>query len=232
MSLVDDLPGVAKVDAEIAENARLEAAYISAHAEQVSRYDAAIAQHEAAVSDALNTGKVPPADRPPEPATDSEHADRLVMFQNRRSMLQEQRLLVIAREKPKVDLQTSAAYHDLIDQAGRSVAVLKRIARDIAVLQNSRFEALCAQIACDPSRGSGASRPPAPPKVDAEAVVAAVQRGVDLLSVETERRLGLQSSNLHEIRQPPAGLEPKPGPQPIQKTHSTLGMRQPYCPGR
>jgi hypothetical protein len=49
--------------------------------------------------------------------------------------------------------------------------------------------------------------------------------------VETDRRLGLQNSNLSEMRsQPPP--EPKPGEGPKQRTHSSLGMRQPYGPGR
>jgi hypothetical protein len=227
-SLIDSLEPVQKIDAEIAENARLQQVYAEGHARQVDEFHAAIARRETDVADALGRGALPP-DRPPEPASAAEHADRLVWFANRASMLRERRLAAVAAGKPVIDLQTSAAYHDLIDQAGRPVAVLKKIAAQIAELQNTRFEALCAQIATDPTRGMGASRPPSPARPDAEAVVTAATRGLNRLETEPERRLGMVS-NLHEIQsQPPP--EPKPG-QPVQRTSATLGMRQPYGPGR
>jgi hypothetical protein len=59
-------------------------------------------------------------------------------------------------------------------------------------------------------------------------MVAAVQRGVDLLETHAERHLGLTNSNLHEVRPPPPGLEP--GGR--QRTHATRGPNQPYGPGR
>jgi hypothetical protein len=229
-TLIDALPGVAAIDKEIAELAALEQKYISGHAAQVDEYIAAAAMHDAAVSDALESGKLPP-DRPTEPPSDAEHQDRLVIFRNRHSMLQERRLAAISASASTIELKTSAAYADLIDQAGRPVATLKRIAADIAVLLDTRHEAACAVVAVDPSRGSGASRPPSPPKVDAEAVVAAVTRRVDLLAVEVDRRLGM-SSNLHEMVAPTRNLEPKPGQRSVQRTHSSLGMVQPYGPGR
>jgi hypothetical protein len=230
MSLIDDLEPVKRVDVEIAKNEAMLQEYVRGYASQVDSYIEALATHEARVNDALSRGALPP-DRPVEPASAAEHQDRIAWFRDRAAMLREQRLAVIAREKPKVDLQTSAAYHDLIDQAGKPVATLKRIARQIAELQNCRHEAACAVVATDPSRGAGASRPPSPSRPDAEAVVAAVTRGVDLLDVEVDRRLGM-TSNLSEIRQPPAGLEPKPGQRSVQRTHSSLGMVQPYGAGR
>jgi hypothetical protein len=225
VTMIDALPAVVAIDKEVTELAALEQAYITGHAAQVDEYVAALASHDAAVADALNSGKLPP-DRPVESASDAEHFDRITMFRNRRAMLAEHRLAAIAAGASVIELKTSAQYADLVEKAKGPVATLRRLAADIAVLSNTRHEVACAVIACDPSRGSGASRPPAPPKVDAEAVVQAVTHGLDLLSAEPVRRLGLQASNLHEIRQPRAGLEPQAGRPAVQRTHQTLGLHQ------
>lgn len=220
MSLISDLPGVAAIDAEIAENARLLEAYAGAHARQVDEYDAAIARRETEVSDALSRGALPP-DPPPEPASDAEHQDRLVWFRNRHSMFQERRLAAVASGASTIELKTDAAYADAIEQAKKPVGTLKRLAAQVAELQNCRHEVLCAVIATDPSRGMGASRPPSPARPDAASVVQAVVHGLNLLSAEPVRRLGLQASNLHEVIAPTRDLEPKAG-RSVQRTHQPM----------
>lgn len=231
MSMVDDLEAVKAIDKEIAENARLQQSYISNHAQAGDEYVAAMAQRETAVADALSRGRLPP-DPPPAPASDAEHQDRLVVFANRASMLRDRRLQAVAAGKPEIDRATDVAYAGLIDAAGKPVAVLRQIARDVAQLQAARHETACAVVAVDPSRGMSASRPPAPAAPDAEAVVAAVTRRVDLLDVAPVRHLGLQNSNLHEMRQPPPGSEPEPGMKHVRRTSATLGLSQPLGPGR
>jgi hypothetical protein len=225
-SLIDDLDGVKQIDKAISENADLQQQYVAGRSREVDLYTAALAEHEAAVDVALNAGE-PPPDAPPEPASEQVHFDRLTMFARRASMLAERRLAAIAANAPDIDLLTSAAYGDLIQEAKRPVGTLKRIAADIAALQNVRHEVACAVIAVDPQRGQGASRPPAPGKVTAESVVAAVQRGVDLLEIQTERHLGMSNSNLHEIHEPPPGSEPAPGMKHVRRTSATLGMYRP-----
>jgi hypothetical protein len=227
MSLIDDLDAVKVVDAEIAKLAELERSYITGRADQIAGYDIALAQHEAAVADALESGRVPPTHAPDKPASEQEHADRIAWFRQRSLMLQERQLACIAANRQDVDLVTSAKYQDLLEEAKRPVGTLVRIAKQIAVLQNDRHEVACAAISVDPTRGQGASRPPSPGKVDAESVVGAVQRGVDLLEQQVERHLGLQDSNLHQVHEPPPGSEPKPGMKHVRRTSATLGMYRP-----
>jgi hypothetical protein len=227
--LISDLPAVAKVDAEIAELAEMEQKYITGHAAQVDEYIAAAAAHDAAVADALNSGKLPP-DPPAEPTSDAVHMDRLIVFRNRRGELQERRLHAIAAGASTIELMTGAQYGDLLEKAKPHVAALKTAAAKISELQNCRHETACAVVACDPSRGSGASRPPSPVRPDCAAVVQAVTHGLDLLEMEPDRRLGM-SGNLHEVIAPTRNLEPKAG-RSVQRTHSSLGMVQPLGAGR
>ena len=225
MTLIDDLDAVKQVDSAIAENSRLQAVYVDGRAREIDGYTTALAEHQAAVETALDAGE-PPPDAPPEPASQQMHMDRLVMFQNRASMLRERRLQVIAANRADIDLLTNAMYADKLSDARKHVTALTRIGREITELQQARHEAACAAIETNPSQGGGASRPPAPVRVDAEAVVAAVTRGVDLFEQQVERQLGM-TGNLHEIRQPPAGSEPKPGGKPL-RTSATVPQGYTY----
>jgi hypothetical protein len=208
VSPIDDLDAVKKVDQAIAENERLQTVYLTGYTSEVDGYDAALAQHEQAVADALEAGRVPPT-YPPVPPSAQAHADRIFWFATRRRKLAEDRLKVVAANRETLLLIIRAKYADLIQEAKRPVGTVTRIGKEIGALADCLHEVTCA------GRGQGGSRPPAPGKVDAEAVVAAVQRDVDLLEQEPERRLGMVS-NLHEVRQPPPGSEPAPGAKPLR----------------
>jgi hypothetical protein len=58
-------------------------------------------------------------------------------------------------------------------------------------------------------------------------VIRAVVHSADLLEDRGIRQLGFTGLNtLHEVHQPPKGLEPVPGRPPVQQSHrSPLGLR-------
>jgi hypothetical protein len=215
VSPIDDLDAVKKVDQAIAENERLQTVYLTGYTSEVDGYDAALAQHEQAVADALEAGRVPPT-YPPVPPSAQAHADRRSGARRPDFLVRDQapeagrRQVEGGRREPgDLLLIIRAKYADLIQEAKRPVGTVTRIGKEIGALADCLHEVTCA------GRGQGGSRPPAPGKVDAEAVVAAVQRDVDLLEQEPERRLGMVS-NLHEVRQPPPGSEPAPGAKPLR----------------
>jgi hypothetical protein len=96
-----------------------------------------------------------------------------------------------------IDQETADRYATLVKKAGPHVAALSNIAAEITELQDTRHQVVSAEITVDPTRGAGAGRS-APTPATVEGVVAAVMRGLDLLAVETERRLGLIDANWQE----------------------------------
>jgi len=188
VSIVDDLPAVKAIDAELVQLAERQTEFVRSQVERSAEFELDLARWRRAAEDAAVSGRPPPTGKPTPPPDGDEYQAILRRFVIEREQLLERRAAAIANAKPEIDRTVAEGYAHLIEEAAVNVSALRDIASEIGSLLNARHIAACAEIEC--RIGSGGTRPPTPPTVDVESIVRAVTYGADLLHVD--RQLGLK----------------------------------------
>jgi hypothetical protein len=224
-SLIDLLPEIQALAARREDVNHRREQYLAWLAEQGRGYQSEVETYHEQVAEAIRHGRTPPV-RPPEPLDDGYHAGKVADFAAEDAMIADERLAVLADNRLLIEQQARAELDGILDEARGHVEALTDAARRVQRLQVAVYDVRSAEAARDRNNPQvGGAQVETFNAPTAETLVKAVQYGVDLLEDRGTRRLGFIDSNLDEVHQPAPGLEPVPGRLPIQRAHSSLGLR-------